>query len=38
VVEKAARQRVEIGFWAYARVGIPLTILTIIGGTLWLSR
>ncbi|HTR20119.1 MAG TPA: anion transporter [Gemmatimonadales bacterium] len=31
VVEKAAHRGVRIGFWTYARVGIPLTLLT----TLW---
>ena len=36
VVEKAAQRGVRIGFWAYFRVGAPLTVLTIVLGTLWL--
>lgn len=36
VVEKAARRGVEISFWAYFRVGAPLTVLTLLVGTLWL--
>ncbi len=38
VVEKAARRGVVIGFWDYFRVGAPLTVLTIVIGTLWLWR
>ena len=37
VVEKAARRGVVIGFWDYFRVGAPLTVLTIVIGTLWLG-
>ncbi|HEY2618906.1 MAG TPA: anion transporter [Acetobacteraceae bacterium] len=36
VVEKAARRGVVIGFWSYFRVGAPLTVLTLMVGTLWL--
>jgi Na+/H+ antiporter NhaD/arsenite permease-like protein len=36
VVEKAARRGVVIGFWDYFRVGAPLTMLTLLTGTLWL--
>jgi Na+/H+ antiporter NhaD/arsenite permease-like protein len=36
VVEKAARRGVVIGFWDYFRVGAPLTVLTLLAGTLWL--
>jgi Na+/H+ antiporter NhaD/arsenite permease-like protein len=36
VVEKAARRGVVIGFWEYFRVGAPLTVLTLLAGTLWL--
>ncbi len=36
VVEKAARCGVVIGFWTYFRVGAPLTVLTLLAGTLWL--
>jgi Na+/H+ antiporter NhaD/arsenite permease-like protein len=38
VVEKAARRGIVIGFWDYFRVGAPLTVLTILLGTLWLMR
>ena len=36
VVEKAARRGVVIGFWAYFRVGAPLTVRTLAAGTFWL--
>ena len=36
VVQRARAGGVEIGFWDYFRVGAPLTILTLIFGTLWL--
>jgi Na+/H+ antiporter NhaD/arsenite permease-like protein len=36
VVEKAARRGIVIGFWDYFRVGGPLTLLTLVVGTLWL--
>jgi Na+/H+ antiporter NhaD/arsenite permease-like protein len=32
VAEKAEAQGVRIGFWEYARVGIPVTIVTIVWG------
>ena len=32
VVEAAREARVPIGFWEYARVGIPVTLLTLIFG------
>ena len=38
VVEKAAHRGVVIGFRDYFRVGAPLTVLTIVVGTLWLMR
>jgi Na+/H+ antiporter NhaD/arsenite permease-like protein len=38
VVEKAARRGIVITFWDYFRAGAPLTILTILLGTLWLMR
>jgi Na+/H+ antiporter NhaD/arsenite permease-like protein len=38
VVQRAAASRVEIGFWDYFRVGAPLTIVTLVVGTLWLWR
>ena len=36
VVEVARRERIEIGFVAYCRVGVPLTILTLLIGWLFL--
>lgn len=39
IVVQGARQRgVTIGFWAYFRVGAPLTVLTVLIGACWLSR
>jgi Na+/H+ antiporter NhaD/arsenite permease-like protein len=32
VVEAARGERVAIGFWEYARVGIPVTLLTLAIG------
>ena len=32
IVVESARQHVEIGFWDYARYGIPVTILTTAAG------
>lgn len=37
VAEIAARQNVQLTFVAYLRIGIPVTILTIIIGAVWLS-
>lgn len=36
VAQKAAGGGVVIGFWDYFRVGAPLTIITLVIGTLWL--
>lgn len=36
IVVQRARGRVEIGFWEYARVGVPLTIATLIIGAVML--
>jgi Na+/H+ antiporter NhaD/arsenite permease-like protein len=36
VVQKAAARGVQISYWDYFRVGAPLTVLTIVIGTLWL--
>ena len=36
VVQRAAAGGVEIGYWDYFKVGAPLTLLTILFGTLWL--
>ena len=32
-----ARDRVKLGFWACARVGVPLTLATLAVGTIWPS-
>ncbi|HEX3626847.1 MAG TPA: anion transporter [Verrucomicrobiae bacterium] len=32
IVMESARRRVEIGFWDYAKFGIPVTVLTTIAG------
>jgi len=34
IVVESAREHLEIGFWDYARVGIPITALTTAGGML----
>ena len=36
VVQRAAAGGVRISFWDYFRVGAPLTIITLVIGTLWL--
>ena len=38
VVQKAAARGVAIGFWDYFRVGAPLTVLTLLLGTVWMAR
>ncbi len=37
VVQKAAEQGVVISFWDYFRVGAPLTIITLVIGTVWVG-
>jgi Na+/H+ antiporter NhaD/arsenite permease-like protein len=37
VVEQARKEGVMIGLWDYCRVGIPITLLTLILGAVWLS-
>jgi Na+/H+ antiporter NhaD/arsenite permease-like protein len=37
VVENAAREGVTVSFWEYCKVGIPLTVLTIVLGIIWLQ-
>ena len=37
VVEIAARRGVAISFWEYCKVGIPLTLLTLVLGIVWLQ-
>jgi Na+/H+ antiporter NhaD/arsenite permease-like protein len=34
IVVESARGHVELGFWDYARFGIPVTILTTVAGML----
>ena len=36
VVRAASGRGVEISFWAYFRVGAPLTLLTLGIGTIWM--
>jgi len=36
VVETAKREGVTISFWEYCKVGIPVTILTLTLGIIWL--
>jgi Na+/H+ antiporter NhaD/arsenite permease-like protein len=38
VAEKAGQRGVSIGFRDYFRVGAPVTVLTLVIGTLWLMR
>jgi Na+/H+ antiporter NhaD/arsenite permease-like protein len=37
VAEQSSAQGVTLGFWAYLKVGLPVTILAAAAGTLWLS-
>jgi Na+/H+ antiporter NhaD/arsenite permease-like protein len=37
VVEQARRHNVAIGFWAYFRIGAPLTLATLVLGAWWLA-
>jgi Na+/H+ antiporter NhaD/arsenite permease-like protein len=37
VMQRAATSGVVIGLWDYCRVGVPLTLLTLVIGTFWLS-
>ncbi len=37
VVENAKREGVEISFWDYFKVGLPLTTITLLIGIAWLS-
>ncbi|MBV9609708.1 MAG: anion transporter [Acidobacteria bacterium] len=37
IVVERARDEVHIGFWDYARVGIPVTVVTLLVGWAWLS-
>jgi Na+/H+ antiporter NhaD/arsenite permease-like protein len=37
VVESANREGVRVSFWDYCKAGIPLTLLTLLLGVLWLQ-
>jgi Na+/H+ antiporter NhaD/arsenite permease-like protein len=37
VVENARREGVTVSFWEYCKVGIPLTLLTLVLGVAWLK-
>jgi Na+/H+ antiporter NhaD/arsenite permease-like protein len=37
VVEQARKEGVKIGFWDYCRVGIPVTLITLVVGAGWLA-
>jgi Na+/H+ antiporter NhaD/arsenite permease-like protein len=36
VAQRAKARGVELGFWSYLKVGVPLTVITLIIGLLWL--
>jgi Na+/H+ antiporter NhaD/arsenite permease-like protein len=36
VVERAWRHRVEIDFWTYLKLGVPVTVATIAIGVWWI--
>ena len=38
VLQGARRHDVDIGFWDYCKVGIPVTLLTLAFGAWWLAR
>lgn len=38
IVVQGARHEIKIGFWEYAKAGIPITALTILAGLIWLLR
>ena len=37
VAERARSRGVTVGFWPYFKVGAPLTLLTLVLGTLWMA-
>ncbi len=37
VVEQARKEGVAVGFWDYCRVGIPVTLITLVVGAAWLA-
>ena len=36
IVVESARGHIEVGFWDYAKFGIPITLLTTVAGMIWL--
>ncbi len=36
VVERAAAERITVGYREFARVGVPLTLATLVIGSTWL--
>jgi len=38
IVVQRARRSVQIGFWDYLRVGLPLTLLSLAAGAAWLAQ
>ncbi len=34
IVVESAREHLEVGFWDYARFGIPITVLTTVAGVI----
>lgn len=37
VVQRARQHHIDISFWAYLRVGVPVTVLTILAGVWWIA-
>jgi Na+/H+ antiporter NhaD/arsenite permease-like protein len=37
IVVESAKPEVKIGFWEYFRVGLPITVMTLIVGWAWLE-
>ena len=37
IVVETAKPEIEIGFWDYFRVGLPITIATLVFGSVWLA-
>jgi Na+/H+ antiporter NhaD/arsenite permease-like protein len=36
IVVEQSKQRARLSFWTYARIGVPLTLLSLALGTAWL--
>jgi Na+/H+ antiporter NhaD/arsenite permease-like protein len=37
VLEGAQRQGVRVSVWDYCRVGVPVTVITLVLGAVWLQ-